>query len=307
MTKRSRAEGGNPGFPEGDADMQLRTSAAWWATRLNYVVAKYDGTDKPRHRERSATLRTPTGELTTFCIGRFLNQVAEICLEGNAHTLGTACMQLSALPWFDPWLAQLRAARSKREPKWSPSIDEAVLVVIEAFPVDTTDPAPDRQATFAVSVAPECGTTQPLAKWMPRFAEARRSGGMHAKLLARLEALPWAIEWIADLDGSHASAARRRVLTKMARIELLLLNCRREMPTAATIVPVSCPLIDEGVWFWRPRGWLDDVVENWIRPESANTRLDASEMEVMETALPWVREWIDTKRAARERRVAQRR
>lgn len=48
------------------------------------------------------------------------------------------------------------------------------------------------------------------------------------------------------------------------------------------------------------------VVDNWLRPESANTRLDASEMEVMETALPWVREWLDTKRAARERRVAQR-
>lgn len=308
MTKRRRAAGSDPGLLEGDADTALSASAAWWATRLDYVVSKYGGTEKPRHRERSSTLLTPTGEETTFCIGRFLNQVAEICLDGNAHTLGSEGERLGALPWFAPWLAQLRDARSRREITWRPTIDEAALTVLEAFPAASHLAAPDRQATFAANVAAPtvCSVRQPLSKWIPRVAEARRSGGIHPKLLARLEALPWAAEWLAELDGSHAAAARRRVLTKMARIELLLLNCRDQVPGAATIVPVSCPSIEGGVYFWRPRAWLDDVVDNWLRPDSANTRLHASEMEVMETALPWVTEWLDGKRAARERRAAQR-
>jgi hypothetical protein len=308
MKRRRRCDrGSNPGFFTGDADARHPSaSAAWWATRLNYIVAKYNGVAKPRHRERSAPLRTPNGEETSFGIGRFLNQVAEICLDGKAHTLGSEGERLRALPWFAPWLGQLRRARAKRKLAWRPSIDAAVSTVLDSFSSNTDDAAHKRHATFVVTVAPECNVAQPLSKWMLRFAEARRAGGIHPRLLARLEARPWAAEWLSELDGFHASAVRRRVLTKMARIELLLLNCRHEVPGVATIIPVSSPCMEEGVYFWRPRAWLDDVADNWLRPETANTRLDASEMAVMETALPWVDEWLDGKRDARERRAAQR-
>jgi len=271
------------------------------ATRARYVAAQYSGGAKPRHRARSLPVLTPSGENVSFCVGRFLNQVAEVYLAGNEHTLCGATAGLRALPWFEPWLDQLRAARHERLNTWNPLVNAALQHVLDAYPANAAGTRPDKSSHFLADVAPGCSVSVPLTKWMTRFAEARGRGELDARLRARLEALPWACEWLAELSNSRASAARRRVLSKSVKIELLLLNCFDARPPSTFVVPVCGPGI-EGVYHWRPSAWLEDIVDNWLRPERSNVRLDATQMAVLEK-LPWVTDWVQGVRATRAERA----
>ena len=247
----------------------------------------------------------PDGRQTTFCVGRFLNEIAEYYLCGQDAKLGEPGAQLRALPWFEKWLESLRDRRAQRTFAWRPTVDAALQHVLHVYASTAHDARPpDRSACFAVNVAPGQCVSVPLAKWMARFAEARGRGELDAETRAHLEAQPWAAEWLAELSESRAAAARRRVLTKTLKIELLLLHCFHTRPTKAFVIPVCGHGID-GVYRWRPHAWLDDVVDNWLRPERANVRLDAMQMAVLEK-LPWSKDWIEGVRSARGRRAAVR-
>lgn len=274
-------------------------AAQWLATRINYICDHHRDA-KPRHREPSKPVPQPLGGEATFCVGRFLSQLAEYHRQGRQAELGAAGERLLAeTTWFRAWLDKLVKTReAARCAVQRPDTSEELELLVAAFP--SAAPAPE---ALAVEVTRSNGERYALSvpKVLERIGIAYTIGKSDLKVdaIKAFHALPWAAAWVRAFVQRRRTAAQRLIVTKDVKTHLLLLNCPRAKPTWDLIVPV-CGAGMEGVYRWRPASWLDDVAGNWTG-QTPSVRLGAHQMRAIET-LPWVAEWLDGVHAARERK-----
>ena len=124
-----------------DAVPLLSTVAAQWlATRINYICDHHRDA-KPRHREPSKPVPLPLGGEATFCVGRFLSQLAEYHRQGRQAELGAAGERLLAeTTWFRAWLDKLVKTReASRCVTQRPDASEELELLVRAFPTAAPD------------------------------------------------------------------------------------------------------------------------------------------------------------------------
>ena len=263
--------------------------------KIEEVVLAYPSR-KPAHRE---VLTRPI----EFCVGRFLHQLVPRYLGGNTAALGAPGEALGALPWFREWLEGLQAQRRRA------SFEEEVLLLVDAYPTRQ----PGRGDTLRVERANgEMHTLVPrivLEKLATRIArdhpgdssKKHRGVRLGDAPRARFEALPWAAAWRTRCRQACGAAGIRKVISKEAKMELLLSNCRTACPRWEQVVPVCGPGIGH-VYRWRPYTWLDDIADNWLESGGRpGVVLNAAQMRAIES-LDWTSTWLGRIEALRARK-----
>lgn len=267
-------------------------TACWMTTRINYICDHYPRT-KPKHREVSQPLAQPSGEMTTFTIGRLLSDVADCFIEGRAASLGEAGQRiLNHTLWFRTWLDRLRVGRGLRPSSKPPSADEQVCFLAQLCPVRQ----PHRSETLTAQLKNGESYQLSVREVYDHIATGKPKG--HASAVFRK--LPWARKWLQRSAMQKRLAAGRRVITKELKLGLMLLHFQERRPAHDAIVPICGPGV-YGVYEWRAAGWLDDIVDNWCDGATPGVRLSKEQMRALET-LPWFEDWVLSVRARRARR-----
>lgn len=277
----------------------------WLATRIHYICDYYREA-KPRHRDPSHPVSMPLGGETTFCVGRFLSQVADYYHRGREAELGAAGERLvREAAWFRPWIAKLRAQRAAALPAdalvATPiTSSEELALLTAAFPQ-----APPEQGQLWIEVLRSNGEPHvlQLPKILQNIGTAYHRGAscaLREQDIAAFHALPWAATWAAQYVKKERNALHRQIVTRDVKTHLLLLNCPKTKPEWERVVPL-CGAGIEGVYRWRPASWLDDVAGNWTG-KAPSVRLSKDQMEAIET-LPWFAEWRAGLWGGRKRKV----
>ena len=284
----------------------------WMATRLNYVCDHHPVL-KPQHRTVSKPVEMAPGVMTTFVVGRFLNDVSTHFIAENHQVLGEAGKRLLLeVAWFRPWLHRLCWMRGVPVPNDgaysagvnAPMIDEEVDMLVAAFPNERP-----HQADM-VTVMRRNGMTHKLVvrSVCAKLAKAitkRGMGGITEERIREFRKLPWAHRWISKCRQKEQKRNVHQVVGKELKVSLLLINCGRACPSKDMAVPVCGPGI-KGVYEWFPSAWLDEIADNWVwgdsaRP-SANHLLSVAQTRALET-LPWLCGWLRDVREEREERA----